>query len=67
MSLIKPRDKVRTPGGRLAEVLAILPGHERDVRMDDGRREVVRFRESQLQLVAPATPKPWPVRNPWGG
>lgn len=64
-ALLKPRDKVRTPGGRLAEVLAILPGHERDVRMVDGNREVVRFRESQLELVAAATPKPWRQHTPW--
>lgn len=51
--MIKPRDLVRTPSGRTARVIEVLPGGRRLLEYIDDR-EGVELHESMLYLIQSA-------------
>lgn len=64
MSVIfKPRDLVKTPSGRLAEVTNIRADGKRDLEYKDADGGQVALAPSALELVKSATPRPWPSRH----
>ncbi len=63
MSTIKPRDLVRTPSGRTARVVDVLPGHRRLCQYEDNGQGV-EILARLLQVVASAPVLPWKKRSP---
>lgn len=57
-STIKPRDLVRTPSGDTGTCIAILPNHEREIRLINGT--YITIKASLLFRVRSAPPLPWP-------
>lgn len=62
--LFKPDDLVRTPAGRTAKVLSVLPNHEREIQFIDGEREVLVMKLTQLRFVQASKPHRWLSRLP---
>lgn len=61
--LIKPRDIVETPSGRLAKVREVLPANERRVEFLDAQGGEAEFRVCHLKLVHVASHRPWKERK----
>jgi len=58
--IFKPRDKVRTPAGRLAEVVDLTPDGKRVLMYLDGDHSYVTLERHMLHMVEEAQVRPWP-------
>ena len=61
--LFKPRDIVRTPSGRTAQVVDLNPDGRRELMYLDHDGGYVTLETSMLTMLKEATPRPWPSRK----
>ena len=61
MPVFKPRDVVRTPSGRTAEVVALTQDGKRELMYLDGDGGYVTLERHMLVMLKEATPRPWPT------
>lgn len=62
--MIKPRDKVLTPTGRLAEVISLTADGRRELMYLDEVASYVTLEPEMLRVVYSAPVRPWPSRKP---
>jgi len=55
--LIKPRDTVETPTGRVGMVMDVLPEHRREIQLRDGGSVILK--DALLKVLVSAIPRPW--------
>lgn len=61
--MIKPRDKVLTPTGRLAEVISLTADGRRELMYLDEVASYVTLEPEMLRAVYSAPVRPWPSRK----
>jgi len=61
--IFKPRDVVRTPSGRTAQVVDLNHDGTRELMYLDKEGGYVTLETRMLHLVKEATPLPWPSRK----
>lgn len=62
-AIIKPRDKVLTPTGRLAEVISLTADGKRELMYLDEVGSYVTLEPQMLRVVYCAPIKPWPTHR----